>query len=147
MSMTGIRSIAFGGALLMLAGCGQGTNAGFAVLSPDSPARSSSSAGGTVTEQLSGSAIAGVVPEGQAQADESQFVGGGSTVLTVRVKNVNLPDGTALAVSLDFSPVGTLTISRGEGSLVADLGHFAVSNDQVRVNNGGTTILIGAYFK
>ena len=103
--------------------------------------------GTTLTEQLTGPAINGVVPEGQAQADESRFQQGGSTILTVQVKKVNLPDGTVLNVSLDFTPVGTITLSKGEGTLRTNLGHFAVSNDQVRVNNGGTTILTGAFFR
>ncbi len=103
--------------------------------------------GPTVKETLTGSAINGVVPEGQAQADESQFLCGGDTILTVQVKNVNLPDGTVLGVSLDFTPVGTITLSKQEGSMSADLGHFAVSHDNVRVNNGGTTILIGGSFQ
>jgi hypothetical protein len=31
--------------------------------------------------------------------------------------------------------------------MTANLGHFAVSNDEVRVNDGGTTILIGPFFR
>jgi len=106
------------------------------------------SAGGTkLVEQLSGPAIAGVVPEGQAVADESQFARGGSTILTVDVKGVNLPDGTVLDVSLDFRPVGTITLRGRGGALAADLGHFGVSNDEVRVSANGNTILIGAFFR
>jgi hypothetical protein len=100
-----------------------------------------------VTEQLSGPAINGVVPEGRAIADEKQFPCGGSTILTVQVKKVNLPDGTVLDVSLDFTPIGTITLSRQEGTMTADLGHFAVSNDEVRVANNGTVILIGPFFR
>ncbi len=103
--------------------------------------------GPTVKEALSGPALNGVVPEGQAQADESQFLCGGTTTLTVQVKNVNLPDGTVLPVSLDFTPVGTITLSRSEGTLVTNLGHFAVSFDQIRVNYNGSTILIGGSFQ
>ncbi len=103
--------------------------------------------GTTVKETLSGPAINGVVPEGEARADESQFLCGGDTILTVQVKKVNLPDGTVLNVSLDFEPVGTITLSRMEGTMTANLGHFAVSNDEVRVNNGDTTILIGPFFR
>jgi len=49
-------------------------------------------------------------------------------------------------VTFDFKPVGTFTLSSGAGSLVTSLGHFAVSRDQVRVNNGATTILTGGFF-
>ncbi len=103
--------------------------------------------GTTLQETLSGPAINGVVPEGQALADESQFASGGSTILTVQVKKVNLPDGTVLGVTLDFTPIGTITLNQGEGTLTANLGHFAVSNDEVRVNNGATNILIGSFFR
>ena len=102
---------------------------------------------GTAKETLTGPAINGVVPEGQALADQSKFLSGASTTLTVQVKKVNLPDGTILNVSLDFSPVGTITLSRQEGTLVTSLGHFAVSFDQVRVRNGATTILSGGFFQ
>jgi len=105
------------------------------------------SGGGTVKETLSGPAINGVTPEGEALADQSRFASGGSTILTVRVKNINLPDGTVLPVSLDFTPIGSMTLSRGEGIMRADLGHFAVSNDEVRVHHEGSVILIGPFFR
>jgi hypothetical protein len=108
---------------------------------------SSSSSGGTVKETLSGPAINGVTPEGLATADQSQFLSGGSTILTVTVKNVNLKDGTVLGVSLDFTPVGSITLAGGRGSMTANLGHFGVSRDQVRVHNGDTQILQGAFFR
>lgn len=112
------------------------------------PQNSGGSCGGaTRKEQLTGPALNGVVPQGDATADMSQFNCGGSTTLTVQVKNVNLPDGTTLAVTLDFSSVGTIRLSGRQGSLVANVGHFAVSNDEVRVNNGSTNILIGPFFK
>jgi hypothetical protein len=111
------------------------------------PQWSSSSSGGTVKETLSGPAINGVVPEGLAIADQSNFSSGGSTILTVQVKKVNLPDRTVLGVSLDFTPVGSITLSGGQGSMSANLGHFGVSRDQVRVKNGDTQILIGGFFR
>ena len=108
---------------------------------------SSSSSGGTVKEVLTGPAINGVVPEGLATADQSRFSTGGSTILTVQVKKVNLPDGTVLNVTLDFTPIGSLTLTGGQGSMQADLGHFGVSRDQVRVKNGDTVILQGGFFQ
>ena len=98
-------------------------------------------------EILSGPAINGVVPEGEAIADESRFLCGGDTILTVRIKKVNLADGTVLGASLDFEPLGTIALSRGEGTLTANLGRSAVSNDEVRVNQGDTVILIGPFFR
>jgi hypothetical protein len=103
--------------------------------------------GGTVVEQLSGPTLNGAVPSGRATADQSRFAAGGATVLTVEVANVNLPDGTALDVSFDFRPVGTITLRGGRGALAADLGHLAVSNDEVRVAANGQLVLIGAFFR
>lgn len=108
---------------------------------------SSGSSGGTVKETLTGPAINGVTPQGLATADQSQFSSGGSTTLTVQVKNVNLRDGTTLGVTLDFTPVGSIKLSGGQGSMTANLGHFAVSRDQVRVKNGDTVILQGGFFQ
>jgi hypothetical protein len=108
---------------------------------------SSGGSGGTVKQTLTGPAINGVVPEGLATADQSQFSSGGSTILTVTVKNVNLPDGTVLGVVLDFTPVGSITLAGGRGSMTRDLGHFGVSRDPVRVRNGDTEILRGAFFR
>ena len=109
---------------------------------------------GAVKEPLSGPAIGGVAPEGLAQADESRFCSGGATILTVQVKNVNLPDGTVLIVTLDFGAEGTITLSRHEGAMTSNLGHFAVSFDHVQVVKGGTlacascgtVILSGGFF-
>jgi len=95
------------------------------------PTSLASSTGGTVKETLTGPAIGGVVPEGQALADQSQYLTGGSTTLTVQVKNVKLADGTVLPVSLDFTNVGSIAVSR----------------DQVRVLNNGATILSGGFFQ
>jgi hypothetical protein len=117
-------------------------------VAPVAPASAGGGCNGpTVVEQLSGSAFNGVVPEGRATADESQFPCGGSTILTVQVKNINLPDGTVVNVSLDFTPIGNITLSRLGGTLVTDLGHFAVSNDEVRVAHNGQVILIGPFFR
>ena len=106
------------------------------------------SSGGTVKETLTGAAIGGVVPQGQALADQSNFLRGASTTLTVQIKTVNLPDGTVLTVTLDFTPVGIITLQGQQGALATSLSHFAVSRDQVRVNRSdGTTILIGGFFQ
>ena len=77
----------------------------------------------------------------------SKFCSGGSTSLTVNVRNVNLADGVALQVTIDFKPIGTIALSGGSGRLVTSLGHFAVSFDQVRVKNGDATILQGGSFR
>jgi hypothetical protein len=137
-------------AIVAMVGCSQrNASSSESMLNPLSPTSASlaASTGGTLKETLSGSAIGGVVPEGQALADESQFAAGGSTILTVQVKKVNLPDGTVLPVTLDFTSVGSITLSNGEGTMRASLGHFGVSRDQVRVLNGSTTVLSGGFFQ
>ncbi len=119
----------------------------WALAAPPTGPAAAGGCGTTVKETLSGPAIGGVVPEGEARADESRFLCGGDTILTVQVKKVNLPDGTVLGVTLDFQSIGTITLSRGEGTMSVNLGHFAVRNDEVAVYNGATQILIGAYFR
>ena len=119
----------------------------FAAVGAPTLAAAAGGCGPVVVEQLTGPTFNGVVPSGRATADESQFLCGGSTVLTVEVKDVNLPDGTVLQVALDFLPVGTITLSRMAGAVAADLGHFAVSNDMVRVIHQGNVILIGPFFR
>jgi hypothetical protein len=79
---------------------------------------------------------------------------GGFTLLSVQVSNVNVPDGTLLWVTLDFGPVGTITVRGGSGTMPTNnLGFFGVSRDQIRVNsalpdvNGAQEILIGGSFQ
>jgi hypothetical protein len=69
------------------------------------------------------------------------------------VKNVNLPDGTQLWVTLDFGPVGTITLRAGSGTMASyNMGRFGVSRDQIRVNSAlpdvstAQQILIGGSF-
>src|SRR4029079_15822772 len=110
--------------------------------------------GGTLKEPLSGPSLNGKTPSGQAQADETRFSGcGGFSLLSVQVKNVALADGTVLWVTLDFKPVGTITLRAGSGTMPTyNMGRFGVSNDDIRVYRGlpdGSTfqqILIGAFF-
>jgi hypothetical protein len=116
------------------------------IAAPVAPA-AAGGCGPTVVEQLSGPAFNGVVPEGRATADEAQFLCGGDTILTVQVNNIDLPDGTVVNVSLDFTPIGTITLSQRGGTLTANLGHFAVSNDEVRVSYNGQVILMGPFFR
>jgi Putative Ig domain/Abnormal spindle-like microcephaly-assoc'd, ASPM-SPD-2-Hydin len=111
--------------------------------------------GGTLKEALNGPAFGGKTPSGQAQADETKFSGcGGFSLLSVQVKNVALPDGTVLWVTLDFQPVGTITLRGGSGTMATyNLGQFGVSNDDVRVYSAlpdmssSQQILIGAFFR
>jgi hypothetical protein len=71
-------------------------------------------------------------------ADETRLSGcGGFTLLTVQLKNVNLPDGTVLWVEFDGLAVGEITLSGGSGTMPQyNLGDFSVGGfEQVQVFN------------
>lgn len=99
-----------------------------------------------LSTKLSGPAINGVVPEGDAKVDQSRLPAEPLT-LDARVKSVNLPDGTVLSVVLTdcgASPVGTITLSRGEGQLRTTVPGCQVGRTSaIYVNNGATRILSG----
>jgi Putative Ig domain len=125
----------------------------FSVVSAPAPGPQNCQRGSTVREPLSGSAIGGRVPSGQAQEDESNLTAcGGFGILSVSVSNVNLPDGTVLWVSFDFKPVGTITLAGGKGSMRPyNLGDFGARFDQVAVTSGppgsaSSTVVSGGSF-
>jgi hypothetical protein len=73
---------------------------------------------GTTTAALTGPPIAGTTPGGQGIGDQSQLTAcGGFTVITASVRNVNLPNGTVLWVTLGGEPIGRITLSGGAGSM------------------------------
>jgi len=125
------------------------------VTSPPPPSPPGCQTGGTLKNTLSGSPIGGQTPSGQATADETKFSGcGGFSLLSAQVKNVNLPDGRVLWVTLDFMPVGTITLRGRSGTMATyNMGHFGVSRDAVRVYSalpdvaGSQQILIGGAFR
>ena len=125
------------------------------VTNPPPPTPPGCQTGGTKKNPLSGPTFNGKTPSGQATADETQFSGcGGFSLLSAQVKNVNLPDGTVLWVTLDFKPVGTITLRGGSGTMPTyNMGRFGVSNDDVRVYSAlpdistSQQILIGGAFR
>jgi hypothetical protein len=125
------------------------------VTDPPPPTPPGCQTGGVLREALTGPALNGRTPSGQATADETRFSGcGGFSLLSVSVKDVNLPDGTRLWVTLDFGPVGTITLRGGSGTMPTyNLGQFGVSRDQIRVSSalpdvsGAQQILIGGAFR
>jgi hypothetical protein len=125
------------------------------VTDPPPPTPPGCQTGGVLKESLSGAAFNGQTPSGQATADETRFSGcGGFSLLSVQVRNVNLPDGTQLWITLDFGPVGTITLRRGSGTMATyNMGRFGVSRNQIRVNSalpdvsGAQQILIGGAFQ
>jgi hypothetical protein len=73
---------------------------------------------GTTTAQLTGPAIAGQTPSGQGIGDQSQLTScGGFTVIRANVKNVNLPNGTVLWVTMGGEPIGQITLTGGGGTM------------------------------
>jgi hypothetical protein len=136
---------------------GTSSTGSFSLTVTDSPTPSPSGCqtGGVLKEPLAGSMFNGRTPSGQAKADETRFSGcGGFSLLSVHVKDVNLPDGSRLWVTLDFGPVGTITLNAGSGTMATyNLGRFGVSNDDVRVFSalpdvaGAQQILIGGAFR
>jgi len=125
------------------------------VTDPPPPSPGGCQTGGVLKEALSGSSFNGKAPSGQANADETKFSGcGGFSVLSTQVKDVNLPDGSVLWVTLDFKPVGTITLRGGSGTMPTyNMGRFGVSNDDVRVYSAlpdvanSQQILIGGAFR
>jgi hypothetical protein len=81
-----------------------------------------------LSAKLTGPAIGGVTPEGDAKVDQSKYPSVPPR-LEVRVKDVNLPDGTTMFVGvgceyhscLDYRKAGTFTLTRREGSFVGSL--------------------------
>ena len=125
------------------------------VTDPPPPTPPGCQTGGTLKESLSGPSFNGKTPSGQATADETRFSGcGGFSLLSVQVKDVNLQDGSVLWVTLDFKPVGTITLKGGSGTMATyNMGFFGVSNDDVRVYSAlpdvsaSKQILIGGFFQ
>ena len=125
------------------------------VTNPPPPTPPGCQTGGTKKNLLSGPTFNGKTPSGQATADMTQFSGcGGFSLLSAQVKNVNLPDGSVLWVTLDFKPVGTIRLSGGSGTMPTyNMGRFGVSNDDVRVYSAlpdistSQQILIGGAFR
>jgi len=125
------------------------------VTDPPPPSPPGCQTGGTRKEILSGPSFNGKTPSGEAQADMTKFSAcGGFSLLSVQVKNVALPDGSVLWVTLDFGPVGTITLRAGSGTMATyNMGQFGVSNDDVRVYSAlpdvssSQQILIGGAFR
>lgn len=104
-------------------------------VNPPAPAPPGCATYPVLTEPLSGPAISGKTPSGTATANETHDSGcGGYSLLTVQVKDVSLPDGTVVWVTLDGLPVGEITLSHGSGTMPTyNMGNFSVRKDLVKV--------------
>jgi hypothetical protein len=89
----------------------------------------------SVSASMSGPAIAGRVPGGQAVLDESRVTTcGGFSVLNVTVNNVNLPDNTTLWIYFDSRLVGRVALVNGAAKMPAfNLGDYLSRKDSVSV--------------
>jgi putative Ig domain-containing protein/HYDIN/CFA65/VesB family protein len=103
---------------------------------------------------LSGPAIAGKTPTGQAIGDQSKLTAcGGFVTINVSVKNVNVPNGTVLWVVMRGGPpIGTLTINNGAATmkpyvLNSDLRKkgVAIYSQQPQLTSGATPLLSGSF--
>src|SRR4051794_30788597 len=100
---------------------------------------------------LSGPAIGGKTPSGQGLGDQSKLTAcGGFVTITASVKDVNLPNGTVLYVTVG-RVVGTITLSNGAGSmkpfiLNSDLRKKSMAIYRQPPQAGATPILSGAFF-
>jgi hypothetical protein len=98
------------------------------------------------TTILTGPAISGVVPAGQAEVNQCKLPKQFGT-LTVKVQSVNLPDGTQLAVNYGGLSagqgvnLGSFKLSRQSGSFSARLGTMAGANDNIALMQGAVIIL------
>jgi hypothetical protein len=99
-----------------------------------------------LSTQLAGPSIAGVVPSGNAKVDQSRLPNEPLT-LEVRVKNVNLPNGTVLSVVLTDcwnGPAGSLTLSGGQAEFRKTVPFCEVGRSSaIHIKSGDQLILAG----
>lgn len=95
---------------------------------------------------LNGVTTNGTTPAGDAKVDQSRYPAV-NPVLQVRVRNVNLPDGTRLDVYLGGSDpipgqfVGTLIIQSHQGQATISVPFQVGRNDDLVLKNGSTVVL------
>jgi len=127
---------------------------GFIMVNPWQAAAASGSRGGggsqelRIQTRLTGGAINGVVPSGNARFRSRT----GSSNFSVEVEDVNLPNGTVLTVTLNrggaILPAGSLTLTARFGEIDVntkdgDVVPQAQSGDIVVVSGGGDPLLTG----
>ena len=99
-----------------------------------------------LTTPLTGPAIGGVTPTGQAQVNQCHLPKQFGT-LTLQVQSVNLPDGTKLTVNYggisagQGVDLGSFKLAGQSGKFSARLGTQAGANDNIAVMQGSAIIL------
>jgi hypothetical protein len=102
-----------------------------------------------LSAKLTGPAIGGVTPEGDAKVDQSKYPSVPPR-LDVRVKNLNLPDGTTLFVGvgceyhncLDYRKAGTFTLTKREGSFSGSLQVEVGRQTSIMVSTADRTVRV-----
>ena len=119
------------------------------LISPAAFADGGSSTDTKIEAALSGAAIGGLTPKGEAEFEQRAD---GSRKLEVEVEHVNLPSGTVLDVLVDGQKVGSLTLdSLLAGRLELETEHgqtFPLVNSRTRVvvaDATGNTIVAGSF--
>jgi Domain of unknown function (DUF4214) len=119
------------------------------LLSPAVFADGNSSTGTKIEAALSGAAINGLTPKGEAEFEQRAD---GSRKLEVEVEHVNLPAGTVLDVLVDGQKAGSITLNSllaGEIELETEHGQtFPLVNSRTRVvvaDASGNTIVAGSF--
>jgi hypothetical protein len=89
----------------------------------------------SVSASMTGPAIGGRTPSGQAVLDESRVTTcGGYSVLNASINGVNLPDGTAMWFYFDTRLVGEVALVNGSAKMPAyNLGDYLSRKDTVSV--------------
>lgn len=111
------------------------------------PSPSATPIGSGLFAGLSGPTIAGVLPRGYAEFE----IHSSRVELEVRLRQINLPTGTTLAVSVNGTGAGSLTVENGGEArlrLRSDNGDIVPSitaGTTIAVNNGNTMILSGIF--
>lgn len=98
---------------------------------------------------LSGPAIGGVTPEGDARFDQSEYPSEPPLIET-RVKNVNLPDGTTLFVGLgceyhncpDYRQVALFTLQGRSGNHTSTVRVSVGRQDRLMVSTADGTVVL-----
>ncbi len=100
-----------------------------------------------LSANLTGAVLNGVLPQGFAEFETHT----NRTELDVRVRQVNLPNGTSLSVVVDAVMVGNITLETGgigRLRLRSDNGHTVPAvhaGSTIAVKNAGTSILSGVF--
>src|SRR5947209_1743058 len=109
----------------------------------------------SVSASMTGPAIGGKTPSGQAVLDESRITTcGGYSILNASINGVNLPDGTAMWFYFDSRLVGKVSLANGSAKMPPyNLGDYLSRKDSVSVYrtapppNSQTAVLTSSFLQ